>query len=283
MLEIPLPHKIQFITSKKPHGAQIIIEPCYPGYGTTLGNALRRVLLSSLAGSAITAIKIKGVQHEFSTIPYVKEDMIEIILNLKLLRLKVFSEGIVKLLLKVNGEKEVLAKDIMPSTEVEIANPNLPIATLTNKAAELEMEIFVSQGRGYVPTEARDKENLEVGAIAVDSIFTPVQNVGFKVENVRVGQMTNYDRLLLDIETDGIVTPEEALKEAAKILINHFNFVANFDQETKKIEEKTDEKIKKESLITEKNSEEGEKEEITEKKEVEEPKKKRGRPRKKKD
>lgn len=271
MEPIILPSKIEIKKGKLPNEAVITVEPCYYGYGTTLGNALRRVILSSLPGAAVTAVKIKGVQHEFSTIPHVKEDVIEIILNLKQLRMRVYSAEPVRLILKAKGEREVKAKDIEKSSDVEIVNPDLHIANLTHKNADLEMEIFVSQGRGYVPVEAREKEKLEVGMIAVDSIFTPIKNIGYKVENVRVGDITNYDKLILNIETDGTITPEEALKQAAQILINHFNLFL----EGPKKEEEVAKEVKEEKV------------EIVEKKEApseilveEKTKKKRGRPKK---
>lgn len=223
MEPIILPSKIEIKKGKLENEAVITVEPCYYGYGTTLGNALRRVILSSLPGAAVTAVKIKGVQHEFSAIPHVKEDVIEILLNLKQLRMKVFSTEPVRLVLKAKGEKEVTAKDIEKSADVEIINKDLHLAEMTNKNAELEMEIFVSQGRGYVPVEAREKEKLELGAIAVDSIFAPIKNIGYKVENVRVGDITNYDKLILNIETDGTISPEDALEYGVHLLIDHFN------------------------------------------------------------
>jgi len=276
MENILLPSKIEFKEGKNKNEGIIVIEPCYQGYGTTLGNALRRVLLSSLPGAAVTAVKIKGVAHEFSTIPYVKEDVIEIILNLKQLRLRVFSEEPVRLILKAKGEKEVKAKDIEKSSDVELVNPNLHIATLTNKNADLEMEIFVSQGRGYLPTENQEKENLEVGVIAIDSVFTPIKNVGYKVEDTRVGQITNYDKLTLNIETDGTISPKEAFRQAVNILMDHFKLLAEIDKKeetpSKVLEE--DKEVKE---IKEKIKEEVEQKEIVPK--VKE-KKKRGRPRK---
>jgi DNA-directed RNA polymerase subunit alpha len=242
MENILLPSKIEFKEGKTKNEGIITIEPCYQGYGTTLGNALRRVLLSSLPGAAVTAVKIKGTPHEFSTIPSIKEDVIEIILNLKQLRLRVFNSEPVRLSLKAKGEKEVKAKDIETSSDVEIVNPDLHIATLTAKNADLDMEIFVSQGRGYVPTENREKENLEIGVISIDSIFTPIKNVGFKVEDTRVGQITNYDKLTLNVETDGTITPEAAFKQAVGMLLDYFHLIAGIDREklpeVKKIEKK---------------------------------------------
>ena len=227
MNTIALPTTTEITPSPdKPNEAIISIRPCFPGYGTTIGNALRRVLLSSLPGGAVTAFKIKGVSHEFSSLENVKEDVVEISLNLKQLRLRVHTDEPVRLQLKAKGEKEVTAKDIIADSNVEIANTDLVIATLTSKTAEFEMELIVSQGIGYVPVESRDTEGLEVDMIALDAIFTPIKNVGFKIENVRVGQMTNWENLLLTVETDGTITPQAALEQSTKILIDHFNFIA---------------------------------------------------------
>jgi DNA-directed RNA polymerase subunit alpha len=223
-MEIKLPSQIE---SKKisPNYSQITVASCYPGYGTTLGNALRRILLSSLEGAAATAIKIKGVDHEFSTIPNVKEDVIEIILNVKQLRFEVFSDEPVEVTLKVKGKKTVTAKDFDKNSQVKVVDPTMKIATLTSKDAEMDMKVIVQKGRGYVPVEAREKEKLEVGYIAVDAVYTPVKNVNFKVEHVRVEQMTNYDKLILDVKTDGSISPEAAVAEAAIILVDHFQAV----------------------------------------------------------
>lgn len=227
MNTIALPTTTEITPSPdKPNEALISIRPCFPGYGTTIGNALRRVLLSSLPGGAVTAFKIKGVSHEFSSLENVKEDLVQISLNLKQLRLRVHTDEPVRLQLKAKGEKEVTAKDITADSNVEIANPNLVIATLTSKSAEFEMELVVSQGIGYVPVESRDTEGLEVDMIALDAIFTPVKNVGFQIENVRVGQMTNWENLLLTVETDGTATPQEAVEQSTKILMDHFTFIA---------------------------------------------------------
>jgi DNA-directed RNA polymerase subunit alpha len=225
MEDILLPSKIELIPGKTAREATLEVAPCFHGYGTTLGNALRRVMLSSLPGAAVTAVKIKGAQHEFSAVPGVKEDVLEMVLNLKSLRLRVFSDETVRLSLKVKGEKEVTAEDIDATSDVEIVNPDLHIATLTEKGAELEMEIFVSKGRGFVTTEERSKEKPELGVIAIDSIFTPVREVGYRVENVRVGEITNYDKLIMTIETDGTIAPEEALDQTLKILLDHFSLI----------------------------------------------------------
>lgn len=225
MENILLPSNIRFEQGTRPNEGVMVVEPCFHGYGTTLGNALRRVLLSSLPGAAVTAVKIKGITHEFQAIDNVKEDGLEIILNLKSLRLKLFSEEPVKLTLKVTGEKVVTAKDIQGDAQVEIVNPSLKIATLTDPKATLEMEITVSRGRGYRPTEERVKENNELGVIAIDALFSPIRNVGYRVENTRVGEITNYDKLIMTIETDGSVEPEDAVRASAKIIIDHFSLL----------------------------------------------------------
>lgn len=225
MEKLFLPSSFKIEETGKPNEARIIIEPCYHGYGTTLGNALRRVLLSSLSGAAVTAVKIRGAAHEFTTIEHIKEDIVEIILNLKQLRLRVFSAEPVKLFLNAAGEGEVTAAQIQITSDVEIVNSDLRLATLTHKDAKLEMEIMVSQGRGYVPLEEQDRKKLELGMIAVDSIFSPVLNVGDKVEFVRVGGITNFEKLILTIETDGTIMPVNALIQATEILLDHFNLI----------------------------------------------------------
>lgn len=225
MENILLPSSIRFEPGSRPNEGVMIVEPCFHGYGTTLGNALRRVLLSSLSGAAVIAVKMKGVTHEFQAIENVKEDVLEIILNLKTLRMKCFSEEPVKLTLKADGAKVITAKDIEANADVEIVNPQAKIATLTDPKAVFEMEITVGRGRGYLPTEERVNENHEIGTIAIDALFSPVRNVGYRVENTRVGEITNYDKLIMTIETDGTMTPEEAVHESAKTLIDYFSIL----------------------------------------------------------
>jgi len=181
--------------------------------------------LSSLPGAAITAVKIEGVNHEFSAIPNAMEDVLELILNLKQTRFRVHSDEPVRLKLETTGEKEVTAADFEENSQVEVVNPTHHIVTLTDKKAEFKMEVIIERGRGYRVTEESNKSELEAGMIAIDAIFTPVRNVAIKVENVRIGQITNFDKLLLTVETDGTVSPQEAVKEAAKTLIDHFNIV----------------------------------------------------------
>ncbi|MBI2552645.1 DNA-directed RNA polymerase subunit alpha [Candidatus Uhrbacteria bacterium] len=229
MEQLLLPTRVELIPEKDQKKATLIVEPCHPGYGTTVGNALRRVLLSSLSGGAVTAVKIQGADHEFASIPNVKEDVVQILLNLKQLRPKVHGSESVRLMLTANGAKEVYARDISPNADVEIANPDLYIATLTDKDASLSMEIFVRPGRGYVPIEEREEENREIGVIAIDSVFTPVHSVGYRIEDVRVGHKTNYDRLTMNIETDGTIDPAEAVRQATKILMDHFNLLVNIE------------------------------------------------------
>jgi DNA-directed RNA polymerase subunit alpha len=213
-------------THEEGNKATFIIEPLHSGYGMTLGNSLRRVILSSLGGAAVTAVKIDSVSHEFSTIDGVKEDVVEIILNLKKLRFRVFSDEPQFLVLTANGKGEVTASSIKGNSDVEIVNPDQLIATLDNAKVRLGMEIKVEKGRGYVPVENRESEKLEVGMIAVDALYSPVQRVRYSVENTRVGQMTDLDRLVMEIETDGTVSPQEAIQQAAEILVEHFQVVA---------------------------------------------------------
>ena len=222
---IPLPKR--FITDEIESGkkAKVIIEPCFPGYGLTLGNALRRVMLSSLPGGAITAVKIKGVKHEFSTLENVPEDILELILNLKNVRFKVYSDEPVVLTLKAEGKGKVTVKDIEKSLDAEPIDNGVVIATLTDENAKMEMEFTVVKGIGYLPVEEQERDKGEIGLITVDAIFTPVLNVGLQVEATRVGQKTDYDKIVLEVETDGTITPEDAVKKAAEILTNQFTWI----------------------------------------------------------
>lgn len=224
MENILLPSKMYFTPGERAHEAVLTIEPLHHGYGTTVGNSLRRVLLSSLPGAAVTAMKIKGVQHEFSAVTGVKEDVLEIMLNLKQLRMKVHSEEPVTLKLTANKAGELTASAIAPNADVEIMNPELVVCTLTDDIA-FEMDITVSRGRGYLPTEEREHATSEIGVIAIDAMFSPVRQVGIRVENTRVGEITNYDKLMLNILTDGTVTPQEAVEHATKILLNHVTWI----------------------------------------------------------
>ena len=224
MQEIKLPH----IKNTKTQGnyASYDIAPLEAGYGMTLGNALRRVLLSSLPGAAVTSVRFDGVQHEFQDIPNVMEDVTDIVLNVKKLRLRSFSDHPVTMRLEVSGERVVTAADIMAPSTVEIVNPDLYIATLDNENARLDMELVVETGRGYVPADS--KEDQPIGVIPIDAIYTPVQKVNYIVEHTRVEQMTNYDKIILEIWTDGTIHPDEALRQSADILVRHFTTLANY-------------------------------------------------------
>jgi len=222
MISLPSAPKV---TQKETNKALFELSGLYPGYGVTIGNALRRVLLSSLEGVAITEVKIKGVPHEFSTIPGVLEDVIMVILNLKNLRFKMHEGQTQKVELKIKGEKNVKGSDFTLFPQIELANPELHIATITDKSKELEMEITIEKGIGYEPKDSRKLKKAEIGAIALDAIFTPIKNVNFQVENMRVGERTDFDKLNLEIETDGTLTPEEAFYQATEILIKHFSLI----------------------------------------------------------
>jgi len=236
MISLPLQPKI---IEKKENWARFEIEALYPGYGVTIGNSLRRVLLSSLPGAAVTQMKIKGVPHEFSTIPGVTEDVILIMLNLKQLRFRIYTEEPQKARLIVKGEKEVKASDFELPAQVELVNKDAHIATLTQKSSELDMEIQIEKGIGYLPREARKKTNaptqekLEIGVIPLDAIFAPVRRVSYKVENMRVGERTDFDRLFLEIKTDGTITPEAAFFQASEILVKHFSLFTELPKEAK--------------------------------------------------
>ena len=219
---IPLPVKPKIIKKQK-NKTVFKIEALYPGYGVTFGNSLRRVLLSSLDGAAVTQMKIKNISHEFSTIPGVLEDVINIMLNLKQMRFKVLSEEPQKAVLKVKGKKDVKGSDFKLPSQLELINKDCHIAALTDSKAVLEMEIQVEKGIGYVPRELIIKEKQEIGAIALDAIFTPVKRVALRVENMRVGKKTDFDRLFLEIETDGTISPEDAFSQASEILLKHFD------------------------------------------------------------
>ena len=209
---------------------KFVIEPLERGFGNTLGNALRRVLLSSLPGVAVTSIKIEGIQHEFSTIPGVTEDVSEIILNLKSLSAKLYSEQAKTVMLDVKGPAEVKAKDIAADDELEFVDPDLHIATL-NEDAHLQMTLTIDKGRGYVSADKNKYPNMPIGVIPIDSIFTPIKKVNYTVVDTRVGQITDYDKLTLEVWTDGSVQPDEAISTAAKILTEHLSlFVGLTDQ-----------------------------------------------------
>ena len=226
MIEIEKPRIERVEVGEGGRYAKFAIEPLERGFGQTLGNSLRRVLLSSLPGVAVSSCKIEGVQHEFSTVPGVKEDVAEIILNLKNISAVLHSDGPKLVTIDASGECEVTAGDIKCDEEVEIVNPDLHIATL-NSDAHLQMQITLEKGRGYVVADRNKTPNMPIGVIPVDSIFTPIRKVNYTVENTRVGQITDYDKLTLEVWTDGSIAPDEATSLAAKILNSHLLLFVN--------------------------------------------------------
>ncbi len=238
-----MPEKVELDESSfSTNFGKFIVQPLERGFGVTLGNVFRRVLLSSLQGAAITAIRIDGVQHEFSTIGGVKEDVVEMILNLKEVRIKLLNKRPDKVSIHLKGPMEFKAEDIGNNTaDFEILNPDHHIATL-NDEAEFDIEIRVGKGRGYVPAEENKPLEASIGLIPIDSIFSPIRNVKYDVENVRVGQRTDYEKLILEIETDGSLTPDDALTYAGKIIKDHVQLFINFEiepeeEETQEIDE----------------------------------------------
>ena len=230
--------EITDVSEDKKYG-RFVVEPLERGYGTTLGNSLRRILLSSLPGSAVSNVKIDGVLHEFSVIPGVKEDVTEIILNLKCLAIKNTSEGTESKVayIDVEGEGEVTAKDIKADSDIEILNPDLHIATLSGGPnSKLYMEITISKGRGYVGADKNKKEDQPIGMLPVDSIFTPVTRVNFLVENTRVGQITDYDKLTLEVWTNGTIAPDDAVSYGAKLLNEHLALFIDLSDNAKNTE-----------------------------------------------
>ncbi|MBI4059458.1 DNA-directed RNA polymerase subunit alpha [Candidatus Giovannonibacteria bacterium] len=209
------------------------IDALHPGYGHTLGNSIRRVLLSSLSGAAITRVQIGGISHEFSTLPDVKEDMISLLLNLKQVRFLMHADDPQTIRLSVKGVKKVTAKDFEAPTQLEIVNPDTPIATLTSKDAKLEIEARVERGLGYVPREVLEKEKSDIGSLTLDAVFTPIRRVHYEVENMRVGERTDYNRLRFTIETDGTILPREAFSKSIDILVKQLEALS-FLQEEKK-------------------------------------------------
>jgi DNA-directed RNA polymerase subunit alpha len=233
LLNLVLP-KIECDASSQNYG-RFIIGPLESGYGITLGNALRRVLLSSLPGAAVTSIRISGIHHEFSPISHIKEDTTALILNVKQLRLKLQGDESARLRVEIQGEGEITAGDIECPPHVEIVNPDLHLLTADSSEAELDMELVVERGKGYSPAEERGK--LPIGEIPVDAVFSPIRKANFAVERARVGQMTNFDRLIMEIWTDGTIEPEEALSNAAQILVEHLSLLVGVGEMPSKEEE----------------------------------------------
>ena len=229
-LELIKPNKMD-INVKENNGRNgvLVAEPLERGFGLTLGNALRRILLSSLQGAAITSIKVKGVLHEFSTIPGVKEDLTDIVLNLKTVGIKVHSSGARKMFLKMKGPGEVRAGNFETDSETEIMDPDQIIMTLDSNA-DVEIEANVTTGKGYVSAEVAEDENKNIGEIQLDALFSPVRKVSYKVENSRVGQVTDYDKLIFEVETNGVITPDDAIALASRILQDQLQPFINFDE-----------------------------------------------------
>ena len=237
------------ISEDKKYG-KFIVEPLERGYGITLGNSLRRIMLSSLPGSAVSQVKIEGVLHEFSSIPGVKEDVTEIIMNIKSLAIKNDSDSneAKTAYIEYQGEGVVKASDIQTDPDIEILNPDLVIATLSGKDTKLYMELTITKGRGYVSADKNKRDDLPIGVIAVDSIYTPVERVNMTVQNTRVGQITDYDKLTLDVHTNGTLAPDEAVSLAAKVLSEHLSLFINLSENAKNaevmVEKEDDEKEK---------------------------------------
>jgi len=247
MIEIEKPTIETVEISDDASFGKFVVEPLERGYGTTLGNSLRRILLSSLPGAAVTSVQVDGALHEFSTIEGVAEDVTTIVLNLKKLALKIYSDDIKTLELDVQGEGKVTAADLTYDSDVEVLNPDLPIATL-NSRGKLYMKITAENGRGYRPAEENKQSDQPIGVIPIDSIFSPVERVSYQVENTRVGQSTNFDKLTLDVWTNGSIRPEEAVSLGAKVLTEHLNIFVNLTEEAQEaeimVEKEEDEKEK---------------------------------------
>lgn len=229
---ILLPSKPKIIEEGDKKGV-FEIDGLYPGYGHTLGNSLRRIILSSLPGAAVTSIKIKGVSHEFSTMTGLKEDILTLVLNLKKVRIEMISDEAQTLALKVKGVKEVTAADIAKSGQVSILNPDLYLASITDKNTELDIELTVEKGLGYVPKEVLQKDKMDIGAIALDARFSPIERVSYEVENMRVGDRTDFNRLKVAIETDGTIAPKRALEKSIEIMINQLKAIVGFKEEAR--------------------------------------------------
>jgi len=222
---ILLPSTIEFRETGDQNIGELVVSPCHQGYGTTLGNSLRRVLLSSIEGDAVEAVKIDGVQHEFSAIEGVLEDVIELTLNLKQLAVISHSDQPVTLTLTKKGKGDVTAGDFAKNADVEIINPDLKIATITDDKKELSLEVIIGKGLGYIPASEKESKHLDLGTVVIDSFYSPIKDVGYTVENTRVGDVTDYEKLTVRIETNGTVSPKDAVERATKILMDHYSLI----------------------------------------------------------
>jgi DNA-directed RNA polymerase subunit alpha len=253
---LTMPKQISPDTDNSERYGKFVIEPLERGFGVTLGNALRRVLLSSLQGGAITAVRIEGVLHEFSTLPGVIEDVTEIILNLKQVRLKLHGDGPRKGIVEINGKNEVRARDIQVDAEVEVLNPDQHIASL-NRDGDLRMEVEINGGRGYVSADQHSQQDRPIGVIPIDSMFSPVTKVNYNVEATRLGQRIDYDKLTIEVWTDGSILPQDAVAVAAKILRDHFQMFIHFEEPIEEeVEEEIDEEVVRVRKLLEKSVEE---------------------------
>lgn len=223
MEQIIIPSNITFLAGDKPNSTKVVVTPCHQGYGVTLGNSLRRVLLSSIEGAAVEAFRLEGAQHEFSAVEGVFEDVVEIMLNLKQLAVKSYSDQPVRLTLIKKGKGEITAADFEKNSDIEIANPKLKIATVTDDKKTFNLEVIIGRGMGYVTVAEKNAKNLDLGTILIDSFYSPVKDVGYNIENTRVGDITDYEELILNIETNGTISGKEAVIEATQILMNHFS------------------------------------------------------------
>ena len=239
--KILLPSKPKIISEEGFSGVYEI-DGLYPGYGHTLGNSLRRIILSSIPGVAITSIKIDGVDHEFSTMKGIKEDVINIILNLKKVRFKIVNEEVQTVELNVKGIKDVTAGDITVPGQVEVLNPEQHIASITDKSVDLKIELKIQKGLGFIPKEIIQKDRVEIGTIALDAIFTPIRRVNYEVENMRVGDRTDFNKLKISIETDGSISANEALENSIFIMIEQLKAIVGFEE---KVEEKKEKNSRK--------------------------------------
>ncbi|MDP6387673.1 MAG: DNA-directed RNA polymerase subunit alpha [Candidatus Pacebacteria bacterium] len=247
---VSLPSKPRIVSEEEFKGTYEI-DSLYPGYGHTLGNSLRRIILSSLPGAAITSVKIEGVAHEFSTIDGIKEDVVTILLNLKKVRIQMLTDEPQTVTLSAEGEKSVTAADIKMPSQVKILNSDQYIAEITDKKAELSIEMIVERGLGYVSKEVLQKDKVDMGTVALDAIFTPIRKVNYEVENMRVGDRTDFNRLRLFIETDGTITAHEALEKSIEIMINQLKAIVGFKEEEIEKETKEEEEEIKEDLSAE--------------------------------
>lgn len=221
---ILLPSTIEFNETDNKNVGELIITPCHQGYGTTIGNSLRRVLLSSIEGAAVETLKIDGVQHEFSSVDGILEDVVEIMMNLKQLAVISHSTEPITLSLTKKGKGDITAKDFEKNADVEIINPDLKIATYTGNK-EFHLEVMIGRGLGYVPASEKESKNLDLGTIVTDSFYSPIKDVGYRVENTRVGDVTDYEKVTVRIETNGTISPKEAVERGTKILMDHYSLI----------------------------------------------------------